>query len=50
MLKRHPLITIVVAQLFGTSLWSTQGLMVIWWLLPGPLLGLLAMRRLTPRA
>lgn len=33
-----------------TSLWSTQGLMVIWWLLPGPLLGLLAMRRLTLRA
>ncbi|MFO7909618.1 MAG: MFS transporter [Halomonas sp.] len=33
-----------------TSLWSTQGLTVIWWLLPGPLLGLLAMRRLTLRA
>ncbi|XGA79424.1 MFS transporter [Halomonas sp. CH40] len=33
-----------------TSLWSTQGLMVIWWLLPGPLLGLLAMRRLTLKA
>lgn len=33
-----------------TSLWSTQGLTVIWWLLPGPLLGLLAMRRLTFRA
>lgn len=33
-----------------TSLWSTQGVMVIWWLLPGPLLGLLAMRRLSFRA
>ncbi|WP_404413989.1 MFS transporter [Vreelandella aquamarina] len=33
-----------------TSLWSAQGLTVIWWLLPGPLLGLLAMRRLTLRA
>lgn len=33
-----------------TSLWSTQGVMVIWWLLPGPLLGLLAMRKLSFRA
>lgn len=33
-----------------TSLWSTQGLLVIWWLLPGPLLGLLAMRKLSFRA
>ncbi|MGS2742718.1 MFS transporter [Halomonas sp. LS-001] len=33
-----------------TSLWSTQQLAVLWWLLPGPLLGLLAMRRLTVRA
>jgi len=33
-----------------TSLWGTQQLAVLWWLLPGPLLGLLAMRRLTVRA
>ena len=33
-----------------TSLWSSQGVMVIWWLLPGPLLGLLAMRKLSFRA
>lgn len=30
-----------------TALWSEQQLSVIWWLLPGPLLGLLAMRPLT---
>ncbi|MYL22301.1 MFS transporter [Halomonas alkaliantarctica] len=27
-----------------TSLWATQGLSVLWWLLPGPVLGLIAMR------
>ena len=27
-----------------TALWSSQSLAVIWWLLPGPILGLLAMR------
>lgn len=29
-----------------TSLWANQGLGVIWWLLPGPVLGLMAMRSL----
>ncbi|MCA1773710.1 MAG: MFS transporter, partial [Halomonas sp.] len=29
-----------------TALWSDQGLAVIWWLLPGPILGLMAMRGL----
>ncbi|MCL7929417.1 MFS transporter [Halomonas llamarensis] len=29
-----------------TSLWANQGLGVIWWLLPGPVLGLVAMRGL----
>ncbi|MDR5897717.1 MFS transporter [Halomonas vilamensis] len=29
-----------------TSLWASQGLSVIWWLLPGPVLGLIAMRGL----
>ncbi|MCZ0926201.1 MFS transporter [Halomonas janggokensis] len=29
-----------------TALWSDQGLAVIWWLLPGPVLGLIAMRGL----
>ena len=32
-----------------TSLWDTQGLGVIWWLLPGPVLGLIAMRGLNRR-
>ncbi|GEN28069.1 MFS transporter [Halovibrio variabilis] len=27
-----------------TALWSSQSLAVIWWLLPGPILGLIAMR------
>jgi hypothetical protein len=27
-----------------TALWSSQSLAVIWWLLPGPTLGLIAMR------
>ena len=36
-----------------TALWSSQGVAVIWWLLPGPVLGLIAMHGLnrhTPRA
>ena len=36
-----------------TALWSSQSLAVIWWLLPGPVLGLIAMRGLnhhSPRA
>lgn len=36
-----------------TALWSSQSLSVIWWLLPGPVLGLVAMRGLnrhSPRA
>ncbi|MBP5981554.1 MAG: MFS transporter [Halomonas sp.] len=36
-----------------TALWSSQGVAVIWWLLPGPMLGLIAMHGLnrhTPRA
>lgn len=36
-----------------TALWSSQGIAVIWWLLPGPVLGLIAMHGLnrhTPRA
>ncbi|MDR5875410.1 MFS transporter [Vreelandella gomseomensis] len=32
-----------------TSLWGSQGLGVIWWLLPGPVLGLIAMRGLNRR-
>ena len=30
-----------------TALWATQGPWVIWWLLPGPVLGLIAMRGLS---
>lgn len=29
-----------------TSLWANQGLGVVWWLVPGPVLGLMAMRSL----
>ncbi|MDO6709253.1 MFS transporter [Aliiglaciecola sp. 2_MG-2023] len=29
-----------------TALWQCQGVWVVWWLLPGPILGLWAMRRL----
>ncbi|PRY63040.1 putative MFS family arabinose efflux permease [Vreelandella songnenensis] len=32
-----------------TTLWASHSLMVIWWLLPGPVLGLLAMRELNRR-
>ncbi|AQU83529.1 MULTISPECIES: MFS transporter [unclassified Halomonas] len=30
-----------------TTLWANQGLWVVWWLLPGPVLGLIAMRNTT---
>ncbi len=33
-----------------TALWSSQSLAVIWWLLPGPILGLLAMRGFSAHA
>ena len=33
-----------------TTLWASQGSWVIWWLLPGPVLGLIAMRGLHVRA